>query len=378
MDEILRLHKNGKIKIVSNTPIDSIAVLRQVYTPGVADVCKMIVNNPALKNIYTGISYTVAIVTDGTRILGLGNIGSVAGMPVMEGKAALLQELVGVNGIPILMGTKDAEEIIRTVKNIAPTFGGIQLEDIESPKCFTIFDRLEKELNIPVMHDDQQGTSVVILAGLINACKLAKISLQEAKIGLIGLGAAGLAVGKLLYRYTGKPALGTARSEASIQRHVTASGIASNFDEIMKTADIVIATSGVSDLIKPEMVHKGQIIFALTNPYPEIEPEMALKAGAFIAVDGKEINNVLGFPGLWRGTFDAQASKFTYEMYRAAALALAKAAPEGKLVPDVFAPGVFLKVTHAVAKAAMDSGVAQRKLGKEYFDCQDVKKIPGE
>ena len=378
MDEILRLHKNGKIKIVSTVPINSTDVLRKVYTPGVAEVCQMIVDKPALKNIYTGIPYTVAIVTDGTRILGLGNIGSVAGMPVMEGKAALLQELVGVNGIPILMGTKDAEEIIRTVKNIAPTFGGIQLEDIESPKCFTIFDRLEEELDIPVMHDDQQGTAVVILAGLINAGKMAKISLQEAKIGLIGLGAAGLATGKLLLRYTGRPVLGTAQSEASIQRHVVAGGIASNFDEIMRKADIVVATSGVKGLIKPAMVRKGQIIFALTNPAPEIEPEGARRAGALIAVDGKEINNVLGFPGLWRGTFDAQASKFTYEMYRAAALALAAATPEGKMVPDVFAPGVFLKVTHAVAQAAMESGVAQRKLSADYFASKDVKKIPEE
>ena len=145
MDEILRLHKNGKIKVVSTVPIDSIAVLRKVYTPGVAEVSQMIADKPTLSNVYTSIPYTVAIVTDGTRILGLGNIGAVAGMPVMEGKAALLQELVGINGVPILMNTKNAEEIIQTVKNIAPTFGGIQLEDIESPKCFTIFDRLEKD-----------------------------------------------------------------------------------------------------------------------------------------------------------------------------------------------------------------------------------------
>jgi malate dehydrogenase (oxaloacetate-decarboxylating) len=316
----------------------------------------------------------VAIVTDGTAILGLGNIGPVAGMPVMEGKAALLQQLVGISGIPILLDTKDPDEIVATVKHIAPTFGGIQLEDISSPRCFYIEDRLVNELNIPVMHDDQKGTAVVVLAALINASKRANIDLKQAKIGLIGLGAAGLSIGKFLLQYTGNPALGTARTEASKQRHAEAGGIPSNFDEIMQKADIVVATSGVRGLIEPKKVRKGQIIFALSNPYPEITPEEARAAGAALAADGRSVNNLLGFPGIWRGALDAKASKINNEMLKAASLAIAAATEEGRLVPSAVEPKVHLAVTHAVARAAMESGIAQRKLDDDYFtntNCKD-------
>ncbi|HJX69856.1 MAG TPA: ACT domain-containing protein, partial [Dehalococcoidia bacterium] len=184
-DEVLDLHKKGKIKMVNTIPVNSLDDLRKVYTPGVAAVCRLIVEKPSLKDTYTNIPYSVAIVTDGTRILGLGDIGTVAGMPVMEGKAALLQQLAGVSGIPILLNTTDPDEIVETVKHISPTFGGIQLEDISTPRCFTIYERLDKELSIPLMHDDQQGTAVVTLAALITACQLCKVTLQEAKVGLI-------------------------------------------------------------------------------------------------------------------------------------------------------------------------------------------------
>jgi len=217
-DAVLNLHENGKIKMINTVAINSLDDLRKVYTPGVAEVCKLIMGDSMWKDTYTSIPYSVAIVTDGTAVLGLGNIGPVAGMPVMEGKAALLQQLVGISGIPILVDTTDPDEIVETVKHIAPTFGAIQLEDIASPRCFVIEERLERELNIPVMHDDQQGTAVVTLASLISACKLSGVTLQEAKVGLIGLGAAGLAIGKFILRHTGNPALGTARTEASKRR----------------------------------------------------------------------------------------------------------------------------------------------------------------
>ena len=376
IDDVLDLHKNGKIKMVSTSPISTLADLRRVYTPGVAEVCNLIKEKPGWKDAYTIIPYSVAIVTDGTAVLGMGNIGSVAGMPVMEGKAALLQEFAGVSGIPVLLDTDDPDEIVGVVKHISPTFGGIHLEDIASPRCFYIQDRLEKELDIPVMHDDQQATAAVVMAALINACKLSSIVMEEACIGLIGLGAAGISIGKFLLRYTGNPALGTAKTEASKQRYAEYGGIPARFEEIMRKADIVIATSGVPGLISPGMVKKNQIIFALSNPQPEILPELAMAAGAAVAADGKSVNNLLGFPGIWRGTLDAKAAKITYEMYQAAALAIAESTNEGELVPNLLDPEVHLAVTHAVAMAALDSVVAQRKLDADYFECSDIKKVP--
>jgi malate dehydrogenase (oxaloacetate-decarboxylating) len=375
-DDVLDLHKDGKIKTVSIHPINSIDILRKVYTPGVAEVCRLIAERPGLKYTYTNIQSTIAIVTDGTAILGLGNIGPEAGMPVMEGKAALLQELAGVSGVPILLKTTDIDQIVETIEYIAPTFGAIQLEDIASPRCFPILEKLEKELDRPVMHDDQQGTAVVTLAALINACKIVNVSLEDAKIGIIGLGAAGLTIGAFLLKYTGKPVLGTARTEASIQRHVERGGIASNLQEIMQKTDIVIGTSGVQGLIEPSMVRKGQIILALSNPIPEIAPEVAKKAGAALAVDGRTVNNLLGYPGIWRGTLDAMASKLTYDMYKAGSLAIVETTDEGELVPNPLDPKVHLAVTHAVAKAAVESGVAQRPLDTDYFENTNIKQPP--
>jgi malate dehydrogenase (oxaloacetate-decarboxylating) len=375
-DDVLELHKNGKIKMINTVPINSLDDLRRVYTPGVAEVCDLIMEQPSWKDTYTSIPYSIAMVTDGTAILGLGNIGPVAGMPVMEGKAALLQQLAGISGIPILLNTTDPDEIVETLKHIAPTFGGIHLEDISSPRCFLIEDRLEKELGIPVMHDDQQGTAVVTLAALLNACRLSDVVLNEAKIGLVGLGAAGLSIGRLLLRFTSNPTLGTAKTEATLRRHAECGGTPSNLDEIMQTADIVIATSGVSGLIEPSMVRKGQIVFALSNPYPEIAPELAVASGAALAADGKTVNNLLGYPGIWRGTLDAKAIKISYEMYRAAALAIAGATSKGELVPNPLDPEVHLVVAHSVAKAAIESGVAQRQLNDDYFENADVRKPP--
>jgi len=375
-DEVLNLHKNGKIKMVSTIPITSVDILQKVYTPGVAEVCNLISAQPSDKYTYTSIASSVAIVTDGSAILGLGNIGPIAGMPVMEGKAALLQQMVGISGIPVLLDTTDPDEIVETVKHIAPTFSGIHLEDIASPRCFLIQGRLENELNMPVMHDDQQATAVVTLAALINACKLTERTLEDSKIGLIGLGAAGLSIGKFVLQYTGNPALGVAKTEASLRRHAEQGGIPSNFDEIMKTSDIVIATSGVKGLIQPRMVRRGQIILALSNPYPEIDPELARASGAALAVDGRTVNNLLAYPGIWRGTLDALASRLTHEMYTAAATSIAATASEGELLPNALDFKVHLAVTHGVARAAIESGVAQRPLDDDYFENSSVKEPP--
>ena len=367
-DEVLDLHYRGKIKMVSTVTVNSLGVLRKVYTPGVADVCRQIQKDPALSNTYTSIPNSVAIVTDGTAILGLGDIGPIAGMPVMEGKAALLEQLVGLSGIPILLDTTDTEKIIETVKHISPTFGAIQLEDIASPRCFDIYVRLRDELDIPVRHDDQQGTAVVVLAAVLNACKIVKLDPKKAVIGQIGLGAAGLTIAETLFKFTGNPVLGTARTEASLKRHEARGGLASNLSEIMKKADIVIGCSGVKGLIIPESVRRGQVILALSNPEPEIDPAVALKHGAALAADGKSVNNLLGYPGIWRGTLDCRASRINEQMLLAAALALSKEAPEHELMPDPLNGKVHRAVSRAVARAAMESGVARQALDEDYFE----------
>lgn len=358
-DEVLELHQKGKIAIRSRYTIDSLQILRRVYTPGVASVCLKIAANPALARQYTAISHLVAIVTDGTAILGLGDIGALAGMPVMEGKAMLMETLVGLSGIPILLNSKDVDQIVETVATIAPTFSAIQLEDISAPRCFEIEARLQERLDIPVMHDDQHGTAVVTTAALTNACRKTGIDLKTACIGQIGLGAAGNAIGRMLMALTANPVLGADLSEGALQRFEQAGGRHSSLKEIMEKADIVIATTGAPGLIKPGMVRKGQIILALSNPDPEIDPETALSAGAAYAADGKSVNNVLGFPGILRGAIDANVARITHEMYLAAAMAIADMTPQDELVPNPLEREVHRAVARAVAGKAKELGLAR-------------------
>ena len=358
-DEVLELHQKGKIAIRSRFPIDSIATLRRVYTPGVAEVCLKIADDPALARLYTSVSHMVAIVTDGTAVLGLGDIGPLAGMPVMEGKAMLMETLVGLSGVPILLNTKDTDKIVQAVAAIAPTFGAIQLEDISAPRCFEIEERLQAMLDIPVMHDDQHGTAVVSTAAIMTATKRAIVDIKKIKIGQIGLGAAGNAIGRMLMRLTGNPVSGADLSEDAMKRFVEAGGKASTLNEIMAESDVVIATTGVPNLIKPEMVRKGQIIFALSNPNAEIEPEVALAHGAAFAADGKSVNNVLGFPGIFRGAMDANAPRISLKMLIAAMEVLVRMTPDGELLPNPLDKKVHLEVARAVAETAMKQGIAR-------------------
>ena len=358
-DEVLEVHQKGKIAIRSRLAVDSLSILRRVYTPGVAEVCLKIAADPSLARQYTAICHMVAIVTDGTAILGLGDIGSVAGMPVMEGKAMLMETLVGLSGIPILLATKDPAQIIETVVNIAPTFAAIQLEDISAPRCFEIEERLQARLDIPVMHDDQHGTAVVATAALTNACRLTGLAIEKAVIGQVGLGAAGSAVGRMLMRLTGNPVYGADLSEDALQRFEHAGGRRSTLNEIMAECNVVIATTGAPGLIKPVRVRPGKIIVALSNPNPEIQPELAMSAGAAFAADGKSVNNVLGFPGILRGAVDTQASRISYEMYLAAALTIADQTPPDELVPNPLDKQVHHAVARAVARKAIEQGLAR-------------------
>lgn len=358
-DEVLELHQKGKIAIRSRYPIDSMATLRRVYTPGVAEVCRKIAADPSLAWTYTSISHMVAIVTDGTAVLGLGDIGALAGMPVMEGKAMLMETLVGLSGVPILLNTRDSDEIVATVKAISPTFAAIQLEDISAPRCFEIEARLQAALDIPVMHDDQHGTAVVCTAALKVASRETGHDLNKSVIGQIGLGAAGNAIGNMLMRLTGNPVYGADLSAEALDRFARDGGRKSDLGEIMATCDIVISTTGVAGLIKPEMVRKGQIILALSNPNAEIDPELALAHGAAFAADGKSVNNVLGFPGIFRGVVDAHAPRITHEMLLAAAGTIASMTPPGELVPSPLDKEVHKAVARAVAETAIKQGLAR-------------------
>jgi len=358
-DEVLALHLKGKIAIRSRYPIDSIATLRRVYTPGVAEVCLKIADDPELARLYTSVSHFVAIVTDGSAVLGLGDIGPLASMPVMEGKAMLMETLVGLSGMPILLNTKDPDQIVQAVAAISLTFAAIQLEDISAPRCFEVEERLQAMLDIPVMHDDQHGTAVVSTAALMVATSRTGVDINKAVVGQIGLGAAGNAIGNMIMRLTGNPVLGADLNEDAVERFMRDGGRKSDLKEIMAECDIVVATTGSPNLIKPEMVRKGQVILALSNPNAEIDPEVALAQGAAFAADGKSVNNVLGFPGILRGAVDANAPRITNEMLLAAVEVLVRMTPAGELMPNPLDKKVHLEVARAVAQTAMKQGIAR-------------------
>lgn len=358
IDEVLEIHRGGKLLIKSSNPVHSIEDLRKVYTPGVASVCRLIKEDPKQAALYTTISKTVALITNGSRVLGLGNIGPVASMPVMEGKCALFNQFAGLHMIPILMDTLDIDRIIQTVETIAPTFAAIHLEDIRTPDCFRLEDELCARLKIPVMHDDQHGTATVALAALINACQMSNLDLKKVRVGQIGLGAAGLAISKLIMEYTGQGVYGYDVNPECYKRLKESGGEPMELQELMKNCQVVVATTGTPDLIKPEWVQKGQVILALSNPFPEISIADAIKAGAAFASDGTRVNNLLGYPGIWKGTLESKATRITSEMYIAAALAIVHHTPERELIPDPLDPIVHDAVAKAVAKAAVKCGAA--------------------
>jgi malate dehydrogenase (oxaloacetate-decarboxylating) len=364
-DRVFNRHRGGKIRTISTLDIGSLQILRDVYTPGVARVCLAIRDEPALARDFTGIARTVAIVTNGTGVLGLGDIGPLAGLPVMEGKAALMAGLAGLSGVPILVDEKDAAKLVDVIAAIAPSFGAIQLEDIAAPACFEVEDALRARLDIPVLHDDQHGTAVVALAAVRNAGRQAGQRLSQSVVGQVGLGAAGIGIARLLLSRGTPRILGADLDAAALERFAALGGETADLARVMAEADIVIATTGVRGLIKPSMVRPGQVILALSNPDPEIEPTDALAAGASFAADGKSINNVLGFPGLFRGALEAGARRFTDQMLVAAAETIADHAGEHELVPEPLDPRVHDAVSRAVAQAARDSGACAPRSGTQ-------------
>ena len=352
-DRVFNRHRGGKIRQVASHPINTQQVLRDIYTPGVARVCLAIQADPQAAHDFTSLDITVAVITNGTAVLGLGNIGALAGLPVMEGKAALFAELVGLTGVPILLNETQPERVVEIIAAIEMSFGAIQLEDFAAPECFEIEQQLRARLTKPVLHDDQHGTAVVALAALINATRHAGRSLRDSTVGQIGLGAAGTGIVRLLRAYGVGRVLGADRSAPALARLVALGGEGATLESIMAQADIVIATTGVKGLIRPEWVRRGQVILALSNPDPEIEPLLARERGAAFAADGKGINNVLAFPGLFKGALSARATHFSDPMLMAAAHAIAQQAHGEELVPDPLDKSVHERVAAAVREAAM-------------------------
>ena len=382
----LELHEKykGKIDIKCDMPLNNREDLAVAYTPGVAQPCLEIAKDPENAYKYTSKGHLVAIVTDGSAVLGLGNIGGMAGMPVMEGKAALFKRFGGVDGFPICLSTQTPEEIIAAVRAIAPTFGGINLEDISAPRCFEIEERLERELDIPVFHDDQHGTAIVVTAALINALKIVGKEMKDIKVALSGPGAAGTAIIKML-QYCGVKNIVACDSRGIIFRgregldaHKTLLAQTTNPEnasgslaDAVRGADVFVGVSapGILTAKMVKTMAEKPVIFAMANPVPEIGYEEALAAGAAVVGTGRsdfpnQINNVLAFPGIFRGALDVRASDINEEMKIAAAKALAGLVSDEELcadyiIPKPFDPRVGKTVAAAVAQAARDSGVAR-------------------
>ncbi|MBP0724050.1 NAD-dependent malic enzyme [Bacillus sp. RG28] len=394
-----RVHQ-GKLETVSKVPVTNAKELSLAYSPGVAEPCKEIYEEKNRVYEYTMKGNMVGVVSDGSAVLGLGNIGPEAALPVMEGKAALFKSFAGVDAFPICLNTQDVEQIIQTVKLLEPTFGGINLEDIAAPNCFIIEERLKKETNIPVFHDDQHGTAIVTLAGLVNALKIVNKKMADIKVVINGAGAAGIAIIKLLYHfgvrtiimcdtkgaiYEGRPE-GMNPVKDEVAKYTNKEKIAGTLSDIMNGADVFVGVSvkGALTSAMVESMNENPIIFAMANPDPEIMPEDAKKAGALIIGTGRsdypnQINNVLAFPGIFRGALDVRATHINEEMKVAAVKAIASLVSEEDLRPDYiipapFDPRVAPKVAASVAKAAMETGVARIKVDPQEIE-EKTKKL---
>ncbi len=374
----LELHKKyrGKIETKSKIPLENKKDLSLAYTPGVAEPCREISKDKALAYEYTNKGNTVAIVTDGSAVLGLGNIGPEAALPVMEGKAAIFKKFADIDAVPICLATQDSEEIIRTVKNLAPNFGGINLEDIAAPRCFEIEERLKKELDIPVMHDDQHGTAMVVLSGLINALKITKKEKATLKVVVSGAGAAGTATALLLLAFgvkniivcDSKGALAKSREDLndakqSLLQKTNPDNVSGDLKTVLRGADVFIGVSAPNILRAEDVrtMNADPILFALSNPTPEIDPEEARAGGARVIATGRsdfsnQVNNALIYPGVFRGALDARARNITEAMKLTAAEVLAnlisdKDLADLRIIPDIFDERVVSAVSAAVRRA---------------------------
>jgi len=366
IDKVWAQHEGGKISVESRATVRTLQDMREVYTPGVARVVQAIAEDESLADRLTWRGRTVAIVTNGSRVLGLGDVGPAASLPVMEGKALFYATLVGLNAVPIVLDAPDPKAIVETVERLAPGFGGIHLEDIATPGVYEVERSLEASLTIPVLHDDQHGTAVVLVAAVLNAARRVGRELGDLTFGQVGLGAAGSAIAGLASGFGfaevvafDPNAEGVARLHEVADPDAAITAGTDTFDEVVDRADIVVLTTGRAGLLPADRVRNGSIVMALTNPVPEIGIGEARDAGAAIAADGAIVNNVLAYPGLFRGALDSGARSITAAMKRAAAVAIAAKAPDDQLLPDPLDVEVHTAVAAAVAAAARTDSPAR-------------------
>jgi len=405
VEEALEYHREhkGKISVVYKTPVENRKHLSMAYTPGVAEPCKVIEKEPDRVYEFTDKGNMVAVVTDGSAVLGLGNIGATAGLPVMEGKAVLFKRFAGVDAFPICLNTQDPDEIVRITTMLEPAFGGINLEDISAPRCFEIEERLKQDMNIPIFHDDQHGTAIITLAGILNALKLTGRKIEEVKIVINGAGAAGIANAKILLDvgarhitlvdsrgilYPGRKS-GMNPYKEQMAQITNPEGKSGRLGDAIKGADVFIGVS-VAGLVSQEMVRSmadDPILFPMANPVPEIMPDLAKEAGARVVGTGRsdfpnQVNNVMGFPGIFRGALDVRATDINEAMKLAAAHALADLVDDDELaedyvIPSPLNPRVVPHVAVAVAKAAISSGVSRKKKVDEFEIFENITKRSG-
>jgi malate dehydrogenase (oxaloacetate-decarboxylating) len=351
-DRARRWHEGGKLRLVPTRPVTTIAEMRLAYTPGVARICTDVAHDDAALRRLTSVGRTVLLLSDGSRVLGLGDLGARGVIPVLEGKSVFYSQFTELNGIPLALEERDVSAVVSLCRALRPNYVGIHLEDIAAPRCFELEARLQEEMRVPVLHDDRHGTAVVAAAAVLSALRHVRRELSDLVVGQIGLGAAGYTILELLIELGPKGAVAYDPSAESATRAKDLDArVVGSVEAVMREADLVVAATGRPDLIRPEWVRKGQVVFALTNPHPEIRPDAALAAGAALASEGSTINNVLAYPGLMRGAIDASAVRFTAAMKIAAARALAEKASGDDLLPSPFLPGLHRHVADAVARA---------------------------
>jgi len=375
INSVKEVHLGGKIRSVSSVPLFDTTSMQTAIVPGVGEIVALIDDDPALAHIYTAVGRTVAIISDGTGLSGVGRVRSLAMLPILEGKAALLSSFAGLNSLPLVLDARDEDALAEAIRAIAPSCSGILIDAVAGARAVRVHKRLSESLGLPIFHDDSDAPAIAGLAAMMNACRYADLNLHEVQIGQLGLGTAGSAIAALAMKYTGRAVLGDDVHPGSLGKHVALGGKSSNLEEIMATCDVVVANTGHAGVIPPNLVREGQAILALSEPRPEIEPYEATLAGAAFAADGQAMNKAVVLPGVFLGALAVRATEINDNMKIAAALTLARVAPPGDLLPTPLEDSVHAQVASAVATAAIESGLSRADVAEERLSPSSFEAI---